>query len=106
MKPYETTKTKGMYHIKPSSKLKYPVGALRPTKNAAGMAYTRARSGHGFKFDLLDNSPEAKRAQEINTLSVRGTLDSLKGLGYKVVKMPCESCKCKCNGKLRLKKNA
>lgn len=108
-KYYWCTRTKG-YKIKEAFSLKYPVAATRPTKNAAGMAYTRARSGHGMKGFMaktLGNfTYKEKHRAEVNTLSLRGTLDTLRGKGYLTIRVPCGSCGCSCKGKLRLKKNA
>lgn len=92
MKHYKPTKHKGMYQVIDDGTLKYGVGALRPTKNSAGMAYTAARSGHNHQ------NPE------INTLNVRGTLDKIgQKLRMKIEKAPCGSCGCKCRGKSVLK---
>lgn len=104
-KPYEWDRRLKGYKIKEAFSLKYPVGAGRPTKNAAGLAYTRARSGHGAKmFNPLDISFKALHQQEVNTLSVRGTLDTLRRKAYSTERIPCTSCGCNCKGKLRLKK--
>lgn len=96
MRPYECT-ILGKYRLKTGLKLKYPAAALRPTKNAVGLAYTRARSGHGFM-------PKTNKQNEIGILSLFGTLDSLRGgIHNRVIAVACSSCGCKCRGKLRLK---
>lgn len=68
---------------------------IRPTKNAAGMSYTAARSGHSLK------------KMDIVTLVVRGTLEqpeSKRSMMFRVERSVCPCCKQK-TGPLRLKRS-
>ena len=71
----------------------YPVGALRPNRLAAGMAFTASRSRHALDDEAVQ-------------LVVRGTLDKLAGTSLKhsslTTTKPCPCCGSKQNGKLVL----
>lgn len=61
---------------------KYPVGALRKNKLAAGMSFTASRSGH-----------QMERNQDRLTISVFGTLDPLRtGVSFKTMPASCHCC--------------
>lgn len=68
----------------------YPVGAIRPNRNAAGMGFTNSRRGR---------VPEN---QDTLRLSIQGTLDSLRGLHFFTVRHPCPCCGSKAGGKIGL----
>lgn len=88
MKPYQWDKRLKAYKVNSPFSLKYPVGAGRPTKNAVGLAYTQARSGHSSK------------SKDVLALNIRGTLDSLtKWKGKHIMRAPCSNCGCMCRGK-------
>lgn len=102
MKKY---KARGKYYtVIDDGSLKYPVGALRPTKNAAGMAYTAARSNHRGNI-THENYLTREHNKDMLSLNLRGTCDTLTRKSYRVEKLPCQSCGCKCRGKLKLKDN-
>ena len=63
----------------------------RPNKIAKGMTRTIYRDGHGDRM-----SEDALR------LSVRGTLDSLRGLQFYSRHIPCQHCGSQSRGKLAL----
>lgn len=67
---------------------------IRPTKLAAGMAYTASRSGHwkSVTRDVPDGL----------TLSVRGTLARGGTLVFWIERKPCPTCRSKLSGKLVL----
>lgn len=79
---------------------KYPVGALRKNKLAAGMSFTASRSGH-----QMENNPDRL------TISVFGTLDPLRtGVVSRTTFGTCACCGSKTkklvltdSGRLRLK---
>ena len=71
----------------------YPVASLKPTRSAAGMAYTGSRSGRLLKGDAAQ-------------LSLFGTLDPLARYSFDVIRRPCECCGSKSKGKLSLKPDA
>lgn len=100
-KPYEMVKGGG-YRIIPTKCLKYPSAAIRPTKNAVGLAYTMARSGHG---GVVSKFPEDPHKVEVRKLNLFGTLDSLLTKSYRTERVACPTCQCKQNGKLKLKRN-
>ena len=61
---------------------RYPVGATRPTRTAAGMAFTGSRNGR------ITNDPAVLR------LSVRGTLDALVGGIGRLTERSARTCPC------------
>jgi hypothetical protein len=79
-KPYKYSKNYGGYFVDQTG-LKYGCAGMRPTKNAAGMAYTAARSGHKTDVDLLAS------------LRVNGTADPLARGVMRKLKTPCPCCK-------------
>lgn len=68
---------------------RYPCGAVRPHRNAAGMQYTASRGG-----GPLHDEPRA--------LAVFGTLDPLRRRSNLTERAPCPCCGSKAAGKLRL----
>lgn len=78
----------------------YPV-SIRPTKNAAGLSYSRASSGkeiHHISAALPDNDKHL----DISRLAVYGTLDPLARYNFGTERKACACCGSKNMGKVVL----